>query len=463
MPYPGELASKTTHSDIVRNPEVAEFLKGCDYLKIPSDAEGRQVAQRFVEPPAGGDLPRFIIAVDGSSHEASIDDQLPSTKVGYIRIGAVLIDLEKFGSLRVGNFVDPFRVADLQNSNTGLVFTIPSANIRWGDHRTVRESFRAWLDHQFDSPSTRFKPNDPFTSLRATLFFLASQRSGELGTNNPNLLKIFKCPVCGQGPVEIPNSPEAHHCPFCQSPVYPTDCLRLWEEIQENQSNQAALNRLMLTLEHLIPFHYMYQIYKQSPLILSKMAFFIDGPLAVFGPPAWLHHSFMTLLDKVNKRLQEKNCDPLLVIGLQKTGQIVDHINLIERFVSKNRIFAIDDDYRYQYILPGRDPSSDGFGSETYYGQDFILKTPSGRSFSIGLPYPFASKKLSGASFVREKVKLENYPQLPQAVKLINLLESDLYENAVVPIALAHHYTAISLEPGGKVLDLLTRRAMNRE
>lgn len=46
---------------------------------------------------------------------------------------------------------------------------------------------------------------------------------------------------------------------------------------------------------------------------------------------------------------------------------------------------------------------------------------------------------------------------------MINLLESDLYENAVVPIALAHHYTAISLEPGGKVLDLLTKRAMNRE
>lgn len=58
-------------------------------------------------------------------------------------------------------------------------------------------------------------------------------------------------------------------------------------------------------------------------------------------------------------------------------------------------------------------------------------------------------------------MKFENYPQLALAIKLINHLESDLYKNAVVPIALAHKYTAISLEPGGKVLDLLTRKSLN--
>ncbi len=62
--------------------------------------------------------------------------------------------------------------------------------------------------------------------------------------------------------------------------------------------------------------------------------------------------------------------------------------------------------------------------------------------------------------FIRENVKLENYPQLPQTLKLITYLESDLYENAVVPIALAHRFTAISFQPGGRVLDLLTRNAL---
>ncbi|HEU5326546.1 MAG TPA: hypothetical protein VFU78_00555, partial [Thermomicrobiales bacterium] len=163
---------------------------------------------------------------------------------------------------------------------------------------------------------------------------------------------------------------------------------------------------------------------------------------------------------KVNGELAKILQPPLLLIGLQKTGQVVDHLSLIERFVPSNRIFAIDDDYRYRYILAGRDPAGNGFGYETYYGQDFIYKTPSGRTFVLGLPYPFASKDGSNVDFISAKTEMGRYQRLADALALINNFESDLYENAVVPIALAHRYTAISLVPGGKVLDLLTRKAM---
>lgn len=138
----------------------------------------------------------------------------------------------------------------------------------------------------------------------------------------------------------------------------------------------------------------------------------------------------------------------------------MDHMTLVERFVANDRLFAIDDEYRYQYILAGREAAHNGFGYETYYGQDFIYKTPTGRVFVFGLPYPYTSKDEPGIDFLIEKVRFENYPQLPTALALLNLLESDLYRNAVVPIALAHRYTAISLQPGGKVLDLLTRKAL---
>ena len=115
----------------------------------------------------------------------------------------------------------------------------------------------------------------------------------------------------------------------------------------------------------------------------------------------------------------------------------------------------------WQDILAGRDPSTNGFGSETYYGQDFIYKTLSGRSFVFAIPYPFADKKIP--NFINVKAELGRYPDLPKALSLINHFETDLYENAVVPIALAHRYTAISLSPGGRVLDLLTRKAMNEK
>ncbi len=211
-------------------------------------------------------------------------------------------------------------------------------------------------------------------------------------TGDPRKLKIFKCPECGKGPIEVQDIPDQQICPFCGAEVYPTDCLRIWEEVSDYQSNQVAISSLMLVLEHIIPIHYMRHFFKNAPLLLSGMAFFVDGPLAIFGTSAWLHRSFMIFLQEVNRKLAKFDQPPLTIIGLQKTGQVVDHVNLIDRFIPNNRLLAIDDEYRYKFILSGRDPAGNGFGFETYYGQDFIYKTPNGRTFVFGLPYPYPSK-----------------------------------------------------------------------
>jgi hypothetical protein len=464
MPYEGELADKSSHSDIVRNPDIQAFLKECKYLTPPSEEECERLVAQFSDVPSTKNigLPSFAISVDGSPYEASIDDMLPSTKIGYIKLGAVLIDLEDFANLRVGKFVDPFKVAMLQESNTSFTFFVPSANIRWGENAAVRDSFRALVDRQFLDEKTRFRKDDPSTSLRTTLFHLASHRPDEeLGTNDPTKLRIHKCPTCSYGPLTLEDVPEQQFCESCGAEVFPTDCLRIWEEVNEYQSNQAAINRLMMLLEHLVPIHYMRFFANQAPVQLGGMAFFIDGPLAIFGTAAWLHRSIMIYMQEINTRLKKHGIPPLLVVGLQKTGQVVDHVHLIDRFVPASRLFAINDEYRYKYILAGREASKNGFGFETYYGQDFIYKTESGRTFVFGLPYPFDSKKPPGNNFIKEKVNYANYPQLPRAIKLIDHFESDLYENAVIPIALAHRYTAISLEPGGRMLDLLTRKGLS--
>ncbi len=461
MPYEGELAGKTAHSEFLRNPDIQSFLAACDYLIMPSDEEAQAMGDRFSLPPGPtADLPGFVIAVDGSSHESSLDDKLPSTKMGYIKIGAVLIDLEKYRTLRNGRYVDPFRVAELQDDNSSLTFSLPSANIRWAGRKNVRDSFRASLDQQFYSTRTRFSDKDASTSLRSTLFQLASLRPGELGTADARRLRIHKCPSCGRGPVEVEDIPDPQACPHCDEEVFPTDCLRLWEEVSDYQSNQVAIERLRHVLEQLVPIHYMRHLYRHAPLLLSGIAFFVDGPLALFGTPAWLHRPIMIFLSQINRKLAKHGQLPLTVLGLQKTGQIADHVNLISRFIPNNRLLAIDDDYRYQYILSGREAAGNGFGFETYYGQDFIYKTPSGRCFVFGLPYAVESKNEPGRDFLRDKVRLESYPQLARALGLISRLESDLYQNAVVPIALAHRYTAISFQPGGRVLDLLTKHAL---
>jgi hypothetical protein len=175
---------------------------------------------------------------------------------------------------------------------------------------------------------------------------------------------------------------------------------------------------------------------------------------------SWSQRSCMIFLENARRKLSRFNAKPVLMIGLQKTGQVVDYINFVERFLPSNKIYCVDDEFRYKYMLGDRDPSGQSFGFETYYGQDFIYKTSSGKTFDFLIPYPFPSKDIPQGEFKVEKIKLANYENLPRAIALISNLESDLYKNAIVPIALAHRFTAISFEPGGRVLDIFAKQAM---
>lgn len=473
MPYQNsagsfERASKTSHADIVRNPDVSDFLRECEHLRPPSPEEGAELAARFQEPPSIEELtlPSMVIAVDGSATERSIDDQLPSTKVGYVKVSATLIDMAQFNNLRVweGRFVDPCRVAALENNNSSLTFALPSANVRWRGMQTVRQSFRAYLDACLYGTNTRFKPDDPTTSLRTTLFHLAHRRPNEMATSSPAELSLHRCPNdgCDARKLILRDVPDQQHCPRCNGPVFPSDCLRIWEAVEEFQANGEAINRAMNTIEHLMPIHYIRYLADNSLASLGTTAFFVDGPLAVFGNSAWLHGSIMRFASEINDRLTAARLPRILMIGLQKTGAVVDHAGLLSRFLPNNRVFCIDDAYRYRYILSGREDAGNGFGYETYYGQDFIFKTESGRVFVFGIPYTFPTKHSEGVDFRTAKSEIDRYDSLPQALALIQHFESDLYQNAVIPIALAHRYTAISLVPGGRVLDLFTSRGLTR-
>lgn len=69
----------------------------------------------------------------------------------------------------------------------------------------------------------------------------------------------------------------------------------------------------------------------------------------------------------------------------------MEHARSINRFLKPNTYRIVDDKYRERYISGGR-ILNDNFGHETYYGQDFIFKTQTGRIFSIAIPYPFDNK-----------------------------------------------------------------------
>jgi hypothetical protein len=457
MPYNRETAGKGGHADFVRNPDVQTFLAECDYLRVPSAQEADAIAATFVGAPTadGLALPEFVVSSDASKSDTAISDQLPSTQVGFIKVSHVLIEMSKYGELidPKTRFVDPFKVAELHRNAAPITYTLPGSNIRYQNAKSVKDGFRRAVFCQLSADKSQ-RGGGRFV-LTDTLLFV-----------NSELVVVSGCPSCDSAETfSFTSGVLEKQCGSCSEPVFVTDWLRLHEDISDFGDNTSAMTRMMNAIEHLLMMGLISQVFHSDARSLSRMAFVMDGPLAIFGQPAKLHSRIMVLLFSINRRLGELGLEPLLVMGLQKAGVVMDHAKLLERFLPPGVIRLIDDDYRNDYIKCSDAPAAN-FGAEVYWGQDFLFKTERGRMFNFALPYPFSSKQVNGgpAQFARMKAEVSRYGTLvKRACDLIRHFELDLYESAIVPVALAHRHASISLVPGGKVLDIVLKAGLSRE
>lgn len=452
MPYARETAGKGGHADFVRNPDVVSFLGDCTYLRQPSDEEAQRLAAMFSDAPEGEPLlPRHVLASDASKSDTPISERLPSTQVGFLKISHVLINMSKYAGLidPKNRFVDPFKVSEIHRDAHPLTFTMPGSNVRYKGAISVKDGFRSALFDQL----TRAASDGGRRSIAQVLLDLEKES-----------MVIERCPSrgCDSGPFVFQGDKLVHDCVRCGNKVYATDSLRLHEGISDFGDNSSAMTRMMNALEHLMIAAFILEVERGDVARLSDLTFVIDGPLAVFGEPAKLSQRLQRLIHRINTELDRRGLRRMLVLGLQKTGGLMDHAKLIEKHIRPGTLRVVDDQYRNDYVT-GADSPAANFGNETYYGQDFLFKTERGRIFNFAIPYPFENKAYQGGgkAFAEAKVELKRYGDLiRQACDLIRHFEMDLYDSAIVPVALAHRHASISLVPGGKVLDLMVRGAL---
>ena len=175
-----------------------------------------------------------------------------------------------------------------------------------------------------------------------------------------------------------------------------------------------------------------------------------------------LHRGIMQILGDIRQEQHALGLQEPLIIGFSKTGRVVEHFEAIEHIISEAQpphsfVFPVSDFYRYRYLEPAKDPTVN-HGKETYYGQDFFVRMASGRGFVMGLPYPF--KDRSQPTFQTDKTDIAHYGStIGRALRVVQEFESDLYGSSLVPIILAHQHASIILKPGGRVLDILSKRS----
>jgi len=391
-------------------------------------------------------LPRFILAIDGSYAEVDVKNGYPGAKVGYCTAASVLLDLHLIGELDEERPVDPVEFRKTEQA-ASVDAALPGSNVVTRRQNSARASFREEL---YDLFTDIVVDEDDRTNLLSTYEALLTMKP----TANPQCCPYKESHGCT---AEFAVGSGCTTCPTCGRPVYSTDALRIHERFRDIGTNGEAFGLVMQVMERLLVVHFL-RCFERRNLLqrLTSLAFFIDGPLAVFGPPAWLSAAISRELMRLNQKVQAETGQDLLILGIEKTGAFVEHFEQIDQTETPGQqlfymrqYMLLTDGYIKDRIL--HSDSHKRYGEDTYFGRKFFYKAQSGARIVASIPF------LSKAQDTIDTDDISLYPQFATVCTLLDRVVSSRYANAVSPLIAANAQAAIPLQLGSKVLTQLAR------
>jgi hypothetical protein len=438
---PIERASKIAHAEVINNPAVKSFLEGCS---IPEPAAPSVVAERSTAvPPPLEQRIKTVIAIDGGFTEAPVRREFPSASVTFFTFGPLLFRLSDLDALDEQPFIAPEDIARLkQIQRYSLV--LPSKNISLRG-KSLQLSVREALHNFFEE-----RPHDdpPLVDALRWILFRGWITGGQ------KVWTLPRCPNvgCVRENVELgPTSPTAGTCSECGGPIYLVDALRLHERVDEEQGAGGVLGYVMTTLEHIVLAHLVKTLWELKPEVLGEVIFIKDGPLAFFGQTAPLSQPMRELATFLgaypNPEEPGATQSLLKVVGLEKSGAFVEHAQQIEQRLQPNTALILSTDYIYRYIQPGDPLSPDPYGKNTYWGGKLIYKAADGNVYVASVP----------TRGFNPTPEFADFPSLDEILSVVGRLRCSMYDNALIPIALANKLVSLSDFPSARILETFAR------
>jgi len=418
-------------------------------------APEQQSSELPVEHPVTASpwIPDLVLAIDGSHIPQPVVNGYPGASIEYLTVAAVLLDLKKLRALDAHRPVDPRQFRDTETT-ASIDEALPGANVV--------------IDAELSAPS----------SLRKTLFELLVNT--RMAPDAESLLETYQA--------ILPHKPSTHHqeCPYdsiddCPAPdrgylpaperytctchlkraLYSTDALRIHEGMEPAGANGAMFAEIMQVLERLWMIHVLRWLESRTFLTtLRRLAIVLDGPLAVFGHPAWLSHAISKELRRLNDEARRvNNGQDILLVGIEKTGLFVDHFLNLDQGprgqqgkLKPRSILLLDDPYIKRNIIYSQ--STKPYGLDTYFGRKFFYKTASGALVVATLPF------LRDGDNDTSRAQPTQFPRLADALSLLDQMVSSRFPNSLVPLVSAHAEAAIPLRLGTRVLEELAKKLM---
>jgi hypothetical protein len=446
MPYEGEFAGYRPLQRIVETEHVRQLLSRC---KVCDQTDLNVPTLTPSSAPACTDsLPRLIVAIDGSDAEVPVVNGYPGARVGYCTVASVLIDLALVDQLDTSRPVNPQRFRETEKAST-IDAALPGSNVVTRRQTSARVSFREELYDLFQNTVVDEEDRVPLIETYESLLRLKPREAQ-------------KCPYSESSGCQASSyiSPRITDCPGCKQPVFSTDALRIHERFNDVGANGEAFAYVRQVWERILLIHLL-RCFETRNLLdrMDKIGFFIDGPLAVFGPPAWLSAAISAELKRINALVRKQTNNDLIIVGIEKTGEFVAHFDEIDVTETAGQNLFEPGEYTLltdAYIKKRIHQSSSArrYGQDTYFGRKFYYKTKNGARIVASIPF------LDEAQDTIATDEAAIYPRFTAVCALLDRLVSSRYANAVTPLVSAHAEASIPLNLGGKVLKQLAQALM---
>ena len=476
MPYEGERAGYRPLERIVNSPQVRGLLARSKRWQRESS---NHPAEPRDAPCPDRALPDHVIAFDSSWQETPAGelqkDVYPSARVGYVTFSSVLLKMGELNKISKNRPMEPARYRRTRDESTTPV-ALPGANLITGDNPSARTSFRSELYEMLAADADKPQTNDGAAaeeSLLSTYERLMDAR----GFNTPTKCPYSKsdidlpgqetCGLSGGGGAErrIPIPKGESKCP-CHNglPIWSTDAMRAHERFVDDGDNGNQFGVVAQVLERLELLRYLHVIESNDRLLSNahRVAFVIDGQLAVFGGPAWMAKALQTEIQRVNAKAREYTGQDMIIVAVEKTGRFVDHFDLIDKTDAPGvqrfrprQLMMPTNDYITARVAPNETDRT--YGSATHFGRKLFYKAANG--YRLVLTTAFMNEEQSDL----DRADLSLYPSLGRICALLDEVTSSQSPNSLMPIRLAHHAAAIPIHPSVSVLQNLAERLMRSE
>jgi hypothetical protein len=390
--------------------------------------------------------PDLILAIDGSFQTAKAENGFPGAEFGYITVASVLLNLEKMSELEKEDFIEPKKFRETENAST-IESVFPGCNVILDNEKSAKASLRRTLFEELKS-NRIFSECETLLETYEYLFRKKQELSKEKNLPQSPIDGIDEKMTYGYG---------EYVCEYSKEPLFSTDALRLHELLNPSGSSGEMFGQIMSTLEKLWLVHILRSFVQREWLsTLRRVAFIMDGALAVFSTSSWLTKVISFEISRINELQKNINGQDLLIIGIEKSGTFFNHFididttkdGVTDKF-PKQSALLLDDSYIKRNIIFSE--SLKPYGQDTYFGRKLFYKTASGQKLvPVIACFNDDQRDISTAN-------PNQFSRLADVMNLLDKLVSSRYPDSVSPLVSAHAEAAIPLSLGKKIFEDIAR------